>query len=88
LYVTVKLGADLLVKMIVPQVSTSAIFYKQLFLIKVFCANFLYLQICFAIFGGGNIGTEAVRKMLVKLTPSPVIPILFSYQRRKQSKSV
>jgi hypothetical protein len=50
-------------------VSTSPIFYEQLFHTKVLCAAFMCLQFGFVIFWQKDFGTKAAQKMLVKLTP-------------------
>jgi len=50
-------------------VSTSPIFYEQLFHKKVFCAAFMCLQFGFVIFWRKDFGAKAGHKMLVKLIP-------------------
>jgi len=42
--------------------SISPTFYEQLFLIKVFCATFLYFQFGFVIFWQKNVGENAAHK--------------------------
>ncbi len=49
--------------------SSSPIFYKQLFHTKVLCAPFICLQFGFAFFWQKGFGAKAAHKMLVKLTP-------------------
>jgi hypothetical protein len=49
-------------------VSISPLFYEQLFLMKVFCADFMCLQFGFVIFWQKDFGAKAAHKMLVKGT--------------------
>jgi hypothetical protein len=56
-------------------VSISAIFYEQLFRMKVFCAAFMCLQFGFVIFGRKDFGAKAAHKMLVKWTPGRLYDI-------------
>jgi hypothetical protein len=58
------------------QVSISPIFFEQLFRTQDFCTAFMCLQFGFVIFWGKDFGAKAAHKMLVKLTPLLLVPLL------------